>query len=88
MLPSALVALTICTVDSEMILASVARVGSHSVDLIQPDDGRRRVDGVHHVVERAGHGVDVLAVERRDECRVQTLDDLVGQRVALVLDSP
>ena len=31
-------------------------------------------------------GVDVFAVERRDEGAVQPLDDVVGQEVALVLD--
>ncbi len=47
---------------------------------------RRRVDGVHDVVERAGEGEDVLAIERRHERAVQPLDDLVRQEVALVLD--
>ena len=44
------------------------------------------VDGVHHVVERAGQRMDVLAVDRRDEGLVEPLDDLVRQEVALVLD--
>ena len=47
---------------------------------------RRRVDGVHHVVERPGQLVDVFAINRRDERAVEALDDLVGQEVALVLD--
>src|SRR5205814_1249989 len=46
---------------------------------------RRRLDGVEHVVERRGERVDVFAIHRRDERRVQALDDLVGDRVALVL---
>jgi hypothetical protein len=49
-------------------------------------DSAPRVDRVHHVVERAGERVDVLAVERRDERAVQPLDDLVREEVALVLD--
>ena len=64
------------------------RVGTHAIDAIQPDDGGRGIDGVHHVIERAGKGVNVLAIERGDERPVQPLDDLMGQEVALVLDSP
>ena len=66
--------------------ASSRASGRTLLDLIEPDDRRRRVDRVHHVVERPGQRVDVLAVERRDEGAVQALDDLVGQVVALVLD--
>ena len=57
-------------------------------EAVEPDDGRRRVDGVHDVVERPGQRVDVLAVERRDERAVEPLDDVVGQDVALVFDLP
>ena len=46
----------------------------------------RRVDRVHHVVERPGQRVDVFAVDRRDERAVEALDDLVREEVALVLD--
>ena len=56
------------------------------VEAVEPDVGRRLVDGVDHVVERAGQRVDVFAVERRDEGPVQPLDDFVGQVVAGVLD--
>ena len=67
-------------------LRQLARAEADRLEPVQPDQRRRRVDGVHHVVERAGQRVDVLAVERRDEGAVQALDDLVGQEVALVLD--
>ena len=64
----------------------LAGVGSDFVDLIEADDRRGGVDRVHHVVERPGEGVDVFAIERRDEGAVQALDDLVRDEVALVLD--
>src|SRR5436190_16265096 len=41
---------------------------------------------VQHVVDAGREVVDVLAVERRDEGRVQPFDDLVGDLVARVLD--
>ena len=55
-------------------------------DAVAADHRGRGVDGVHHVVERLGQRVDVLAVDRGDEGAVQPLDDLVGQRVAGLLD--
>jgi hypothetical protein len=41
---------------------------------------------VHDVVEVGAEPVDVLAVERRDERRVDLPVQLVGERVAVVLD--
>jgi hypothetical protein len=38
--------------------------------LVEPHQRRRRVDRVHHVVERAGERVDVFAVERRMNVRL------------------
>ena len=67
-----------------MIWASFARE-AHVVEAYA-DQGRRRVDRIHHVVQRARQGVDVFAIERCDEGAVQPLNDGVGQRVALVLD--
>ena len=64
----------------------LARAEANGVEPVEPDQRRRRVDGVHHVVERPRQRVDVLAIERRDERPVQPLDDLVRQEVALVLD--
>ena len=72
--------------DAVMMLRQLARAEAHRVEPVEPDQRRRRVDRVHHVVERARQGVDVLAIERRDERAVEPLDDLVGQEVALVLD--
>ena len=43
------------------------------------------IDGVHDRVERGREGVEVFAVERRDERAVQTLNRVVRQRVAAVL---
>ena len=45
----------------------LARARPDAVDVVEPDDRGRRVDRVHHVVERPGQRVDVFAVERRDE---------------------
>src|SRR5215211_5261693 len=53
--------------------------------LVQHHHVGRRLDGVEHVVELAGQGVDVLAVEGGDEGAVEPGVDGVGQPVALVL---
>jgi hypothetical protein len=64
----------------------VARAGAHLVDLVEPQHRRRRVNRVHHIVERDGQGVDVLAVERGDERAVEPVDDGPCAPVADVLD--
>ena len=56
------------------------------LEAIQPDQRRRGVNRIHHVVERPRQREDVLAVERRDEGAVEALDDFVREEVALVLD--
>src|SRR5215211_6562955 len=53
--------------------------------LVQHQHVGRRLDGVEHVVEVAGQGVDVLPVERGDEGAVEPGVDGVGEPVALVL---
>src|SRR4029453_8401678 len=53
--------------------------------LVQHQQVGRRLDGVEHVVELAGQGVDVLAVEGGDEGGVEPGVDGVGEPVALVL---
>ena len=58
----------------------------HLVEPVQPDSRRRRIDRIHHVVERSGKGMDVLAVERGHKCAVETLDDGVRERVAPMLN--
>ena len=67
-------------------LGQFARAEPDRVEPVEPDQCGRGVDRVHHVVERPGERVDVLAVERGDEGPVQTLNDPVRQEVALVLD--
>src|SRR4030095_11470464 len=51
----------------------------------EPQHVRALLDPVGDVVELRGELVDVLAVEGRDEGRVQAAHDLVRQPVALVL---
>ena len=46
------------------------------------------VDRVHHVVEGRGKGVEILAIERRDERAMQALDGVVRERVAPMLGVP
>src|SRR5215212_328574 len=53
--------------------------------LVEDQHVGRRLDGVPDVVELAGQGVDVLAVERGDEGAVEPGVDGVGEPVALVL---
>ena len=67
-------------------MRQLARAEAHGLEAVQPDERGRRVDRVHHVVERSRERVDVLAIDRGDECPVQPLDDFVGEEVALVLD--
>ena len=51
-----------------------------------PDSRCRRVDRVHHIVERSGQGVNVLAVGRGHEGAIEALDDGVCEGVAPMLD--
>ena len=62
------------------------RVIAHVRDFVQADDGGRRVDRIHHVVERAGERVNVFPVQRRDEGAVEPIDDATRAAVACVLD--
>src|SRR5215510_16061886 len=43
-------------------------------------------NGVNNVVQTAGQGVNVFAVNRRDKSLIQFLDNLVGEQIAVVLD--
>src|SRR5215216_2282111 len=53
--------------------------------LVEHQHVGRLLEGVQHVLELAGPGVDVLAVERGDEGAVEPRVDGVGEPVALVL---
>ena len=64
------------------LLERLLRRRLHAVELEQVAG---LVDVVDDVVDRARQLVDVLAVERRDVLRVQELDQLVRQPIALVL---
>jgi hypothetical protein len=55
------------------------------LDLVEPEVVGDLVDEVDDVVEVADQGEDVLAVDRRDERRVQPLVDVMGDAVALLL---
>ena len=60
-------------------------LGQRVGDLGEQQQLRHGLDVVDDVVELLGEGVDVLAVERRDEGGVQPLEDRPGDLVALVL---
>src|SRR5256884_9512677 len=75
------IAATCATITSA--IARHAEVGSDPVDDEALGGG---LEVVEHVVEAGREVVDVLAVERRDEGRVQPFDDLVRDLVARVLD--
>ena len=64
----------------------LARAESDGVQAVQTDHRRRRVNRVHHVVERTRQRVDVFAIDGRDKRAVEALNQLVREEVALVLD--
>src|SRR5207247_11035725 len=66
----------------------LARAEADGLESVQTDERRRRVNGIHHIVERSRERVDVLAVDRGHERPVQPLADFLGQEVAFVLDLP
>src|SRR5512138_2694033 len=62
------------------------RTAADARDLIEPNHGRRRINGVHHIVERAGKRVNIFAVQRRDERTVEAVNDGPRAAIARVLD--
>jgi hypothetical protein len=66
-------------------LSQRLRLVHRRLDAVQAHEIRDFLDVVHDVVELGRERVDVLAVDRRDEGRVETLDDVVGDPVALLL---
>src|SRR4051794_33938391 len=63
----------------------LGRLVHRRLDPVQRQEVGRLLDEVDDVIERGRQGVDVLAFDRRDERRVQPLDDVVGDPVALLL---
>ena len=61
------------------------RDGRRRLDAVQDERVRRLLDVVEDVVEGADQAVDVLAVERGDERRLEPAPDLVADLVAAVL---
>jgi hypothetical protein len=55
--------------------------------VIQNQPLRTRLHVVQHAVEPRGERVDVFAVERRDERRVQVLDEFVCDQIGLMFRS-
>ena len=55
------------------------------LDLVEAEEVGRLLDVVDDVVDLRREAVDVLAVERGHEGRVEALDDVVGDPVALLL---
>ena len=61
------------------------RLVHRRLDPVEPEVVRDLLDVVDDVVERRGEVEDVLALDRRDERRVEALDDVVRDPVALLL---
>ena len=69
-------------------LNSLRLLACLQADLLHPvavDPARCLVDVVADVVEGAGEPVHVITVERRYECAVEQVDQLVGKPVTLML---
>ena len=64
----------------------LAHSGNHFRDVVERDERRGGIDRIHDVIERARERVNVFAIDRRHERLVQPLNDLVRQKIALVLD--
>ena len=67
-------------------LGHAPRAAANVVDLVQPDDGRHRVDGIHNVIQGTRQGVYVFTIERRDERAVKLVDNAARAAIARVLD--
>jgi len=66
---------------------SGARNGRTQAQTMRPATPQRTAEALAGAIAWAGDQlVDVVAIERRDECRVQALDAGVGDHVGLVLD--
>jgi hypothetical protein len=66
--------------------ALVERRPGGGLDAVEVEEVERFVQVFDHVVEHGVEREDVLAVERRHVLRVEQLDDVASDVVALVLD--
>ena len=64
----------------------LAHAVAHAFDVIELQEPRRVIDGVGDIVERHRQGVNVLAIDRGDECAMQALQDLLCELVAVIFD--
>ena len=68
-------------------VGEVADLGQRLLDAVQHEQVGGRLHLVDDVVELLGERVDVLAVERRDEARVEPAEDRPGELVAVAARS-
>src|SRR5438105_7113491 len=73
--------------DAEKHVGLLAQLGKGLVDAVQRDQVRHSFLAVQHVVQPRGQPVDVVAIERGDERRVERGHDAMGDLVALVLEA-
>ena len=66
-------------------MVSACGLRHRRLDLVEAEEVGRLLGEVDDVVHLRRQAVDVLAVDRRDEGRVEALDDVVGDPVALLL---
>ena len=76
----------LCLLDDDRRLLDGRR--GRGVDAVQDERVGGLLDQVEHIVEAADQPVDVLAVERRHERRLETMADVVADLVAAVLRRP
>ena len=65
--------------------SQIQRLLHRRLDLVEVEEVGHLLRVVDDIVELRRQPVDVLAIEGRDEGRVQALDDVVGDPVALLL---
>jgi hypothetical protein len=58
------------------------RLGAHAAHLVELNELGNVICDIGDVIELGRDPNDVLAIQGRDECLVEALEDLVGQLVA------